>query len=46
MLPGEWIGGIVVLDAPAKGRDGTATYRIEVSLAGEIHSFVVSQSKV
>lgn len=46
VLPGEWVGGIVVLDAPAKGGDGTATYRIDVSLAGEIHSFVVSQSKV
>jgi hypothetical protein len=46
VLPGEWVGGIVVLDAPAKGGDGTATYRIDVNFAGEVHSFVVSQSKV
>lgn len=46
ILPGEWVGGIVVLDAPTKGRDGSATYRIDVQLAGEVHSFVVSQSKV
>jgi len=46
VLPGEWVGGIVVLDAPAKGGRGTATYRIDVNLGGEVHSFVVSQSKV
>ena len=46
ILPGEWVGGIVVLDAPAKAGNGTATYRIDVRLTDEVHSFVVSQSKV
>jgi hypothetical protein len=46
VLPGEWVGGVVVLDAPSKSGDGTATYRIDVSLPGEVHSFVVSQAKV
>jgi hypothetical protein len=45
VLPGEWVGGIVVLDAPAKS-GGAANYRIEVQLADEIHSFVVTQTKV
>ena len=38
VLPGEWVGGIVVLDAPTKARDGSATYRIDIQLSGEVHS--------
>jgi len=45
ILPGEWVGGIVIVDAPAKS-DGAANYRIDVQLPGEVHSFVVSQTRV
>jgi hypothetical protein len=45
VLPGEWVGGLVIVDAPAKS-DGAATYRIDVQLSGKIHSFVVSQTRV
>ena len=44
VLPGQWVGGVIVLDVPSKA-NGSATYRISVPLGGEVHSFVVNQTK-
>jgi hypothetical protein len=44
VLPGEWIGGIVVLDRPDKGADGIARYQIDVRFGDEVHSFAVNQA--
>jgi hypothetical protein len=45
VLPGEWIGGLVVLDAPPEAADGVASYRIDVRFGDEVHSFEVSQAR-
>jgi len=45
VLPGEWIGGIVVLDRPAKGADDVARYEIDVRFGDEVHSFTVNQAR-
>ena len=45
VMPGEWVGGIVILDSPDKARDEIATYRVDVQFGGELHSFVVNQSR-
>jgi len=45
VLPGEWIGGIVVLDRPAKAADGVARYQIDILFGDEVHSFAVNQAR-
>jgi hypothetical protein len=45
VLPGEWVGGIVLLDAPEKSADGIARYRIDVKFGDEVHEFAVAQAK-
>jgi hypothetical protein len=45
VLPGEWVGGLVLLDAPHKAADGIATYRINVRFGDEVHEFAVTQAK-
>ncbi len=45
VLPGEWVGGIVMLDVPRKAPDGIARYRIEVRFGGEVHTFMVSEGR-
>ncbi len=45
VLPGEWIGGLVVLDAPPEAADGVASYRIDVQFGGEVHSFSVREAR-
>lgn len=42
VMPGEWIGGTVVLAPPAKRESGGSAYAISVSFAGEQHTFSVS----
>jgi hypothetical protein len=45
VMPGEWVGGVVVLDTPEKAPDGIAQYKINVEFGGEVHSFSVSQAR-
>jgi hypothetical protein len=45
VLPGEWIGGVVVLDTPVE-TNGSANYSIDVRIRGEIHTFAVTQARV
>lgn len=42
LMPGEWHGGIIVLDPPEMGEQG-AEYRITLRFDGEEHVFSVSQ---
>jgi hypothetical protein len=44
VLPGEWIGGLVVLDEPSKGADGIARYQVNVRFGDELHSFNINQA--
>lgn len=46
LYPGEWYGGLVVLEAPTVAREGAARYVIEVQVDGDLHEFSVSQSAV
>ncbi len=43
VLPGEWIGGSIVLEPPQKPDKGATTYTIVIEFAGEQHTFAVSQ---
>jgi hypothetical protein len=45
VMPGEWIGGLVVLDSPIEA-NGAASYSIDVQISGEIHTFAINQAKV
>lgn len=45
VMPGEWVGGIVVLDRPEKAADGVARYQIDVRFGDELHSFTVNQAR-
>jgi hypothetical protein len=45
VLPGEWMGGIVVLDRPENAPDGVKRYRIDVRFGNEVHSFAVNQAR-
>lgn len=45
VLPGEWIGGTIVLDTPDRGSSDTISYTINVHFGGEMHEFVIDQSK-
>jgi hypothetical protein len=45
LLPGEWVGGVVVLDAPVE-TNGTASYSVDVRIKDEIHTFAISQARV
>jgi hypothetical protein len=44
LMPGEWHGGVLVVDAPDKGEAG-AEYNITLQFDGEVHSFQVSQKR-
>jgi hypothetical protein len=44
VMPGEWIGGVVVLDSPTEA-NGAASYSIDVRIGGEIHTFAVNQAR-
>jgi hypothetical protein len=43
LLPGEWFGGTIVLDAPQKSEAGRAEYLVTIPVAGEEHTFRVAQ---
>jgi hypothetical protein len=45
VLPGEWVGGIIVLDAPATGPNGVANYQIDIRFGDEVHTFAVADAK-
>jgi hypothetical protein len=44
LMPGEWFGGLVVLDTPKKSESGLAEYLITIDLGGEAHTFRVRQT--
>jgi hypothetical protein len=44
LLPGEWFGGAIVLDAPQKSEAGRAEYLVTIPLTGDEHTFRVAQS--
>jgi hypothetical protein len=43
LMPGEWHGGVVVIDPPQKTDGGVAEYSISLTFAGERHTFLVKQ---
>lgn len=43
VMPGEWIGGTIVLDPPGYSGSAPKSYAITVDFAGEQHEFLVSQ---
>lgn len=45
LMPGEWHGGVIVLDPPGRIEKG-AQYVIDVTIDGEVHSFQVGQQEV
>lgn len=45
VMPGEWHGGVIVFDAPAKADTGAAEYTITLQFDGEEHSFSVIQQR-
>lgn len=44
IMPGEWHGGVIVVDEPEKGDTG-AEYTLSLSFEGEQHSFHVAQNQ-
>jgi hypothetical protein len=45
VLPGEWVGGMVVLDIPDKTPDGVMHYQTDVHFGNEVHSFTINQAQ-
>lgn len=45
ILPGEWIGGQVVLAPPPKGQNQSVDYAVTIPLGGETHEFLIRQSQ-
>ena len=45
VLPGQWIGGVVVLDSPTE-TNGAASYSLDVRIGGEIHTFAINDARV
>lgn len=45
VMPGEWHGGMIVLDPPMKSEKG-AEYTVELSIDGETHAFEVGQREI
>lgn len=43
VMPGEWVGGTIVLDHPAYSNGAPKSYVITVDFAGEQHEFQVAQ---
>lgn len=43
LMPGEWHGGVVVVQAPPKSEAGIAEYSISMTFDGEEHRFTVNQ---
>jgi hypothetical protein len=46
LLPGEWFGGSIVLEAPQKTEAGRAEYLITVALGGDDYTFRAAQAEV
>jgi hypothetical protein len=46
VLPGEWVGGVVVLDVPTAAADGVANYQLNIRFGDEVHSFDVVQARL
>ena len=44
LMPGEWHGGVLVLDAPEKSQSNAAEYAITIRYDGEEHAFSVIPS--
>jgi hypothetical protein len=44
VMPGEWVGGTIILASPTQGDVG-ASYSIVVAFGGEEHEFTVAQVK-
>lgn len=45
LMPGEWHGGVIVLDVPEKDSANRAEYVIDVRIEGETHTFQVTQAR-
>lgn len=45
LMPGEWHGGLVVLDNPTRTEAGVAEYEISITFDGEQHTFNVVQTR-
>lgn len=45
LMPGEWHGGVIVLDVPEKDSANKAEYSIYVRVDGEDHEFKVTQAR-
>ena len=43
VMPGEWVGGTIVLEPPQSSGSASKTYSIAVEFGGEQHEFLVSQ---
>src|SRR5262249_45363890 len=43
LMPGEWHGGVIVIDPPEKSDNGRAEYSISLVVDGESHTFRVGQ---
>ena len=43
LMPGEWHGGVIVIDPPEKSEAGSADYSISLTFDGETHTFLVNQ---
>jgi hypothetical protein len=46
VMPGEWYGGIIVLDVPQKDQSGNAEYTLTLPFGGEVHEFRVRQARI
>lgn len=45
LMPGEWHGGVIVLQPPEKGDAGAAEYTVSLVFDGEEHTFTINQRK-
>lgn len=45
IMPGEWHGGVIVLDAPEKEDNGRVEYSIAVPFDQDMHAFTVTQAR-
>jgi hypothetical protein len=47
VMPGEWIGGTIILAPPEFGGDAPSTsYTVVVDFGGELHEFTIAQRKI
>ncbi len=46
VMPGEWYGGVIVLDVPLKDQNGSAEYTLTLPFGGEVHEFRIRQARM